>query len=118
MIKGLGWICALALVCSTLAPAASEPAEAIAHHDLHPGLDHPAPGEGHHEHGDADDHHETPDSPCHHHEAHTCCSAGLTFAMFGSPAGPDAVHFTRILIPTFHSHTAPALVELLHVPLA
>lgn len=118
MLKGLGWVSALALTLSNSMPAGSEASGIVADHDLHPGLGHPEEGDSQHEHGDADDHHETPDSPCHHHDSHSCCTQGVTVALVGSPMGSDSGNSSRIRVPTLQAHTLPSVVELLHVPIA
>ncbi len=116
MLKSLAWVCALALVLSTSVPAGTELPEAVADHGHHPGLGHPAEGEGNHEHGDADDHHETPNSPCHHHDTHTCCTQSTAFALVNSPAGLDLGISFRILVPKIQPYAPLSVVDLLHVP--
>lgn len=114
----LAWSSALALLLSPAAPADERLEEAVADHDQHPGLGHPAGDDARHEHGDADDHHETPDSPCHHHDTHTCCAPGVTLALAGDALSADAGTATRVPVPTLFVHASPSVVEFLHVPLA
>ncbi|MFN3487225.1 MAG: hypothetical protein ACK44W_17300, partial [Planctomycetota bacterium] len=78
-------------------------AQAVADHDHHPGLGHPAPGEGGHTHGDPDDHHENPNSPCHHHDIHTCCGTPITVAPAPPPDHPGELSSLRIRLPQVYS---------------
>ena len=117
MTTWVAWAAALAVLLSPAAPSDAPLPEAVADHDLHPGLGHPHEGEGHHEHGDPDDHHESPDSPCYHHDSHTCCAQSLTFALVGTAWDPGAGLASRIPVPSQQAYAPPFVVEFLHVPL-
>ncbi len=126
MKRAMAWAAALGVLLAPFAPSDLPVAEAVADHDLHPGLGHPHGEDGHdhgdggreHRHGDPDDHHETPDGSCHHHDTHTCCTQGLAIALVSDALDPDAGRASRVAVPRALARVRPSVFEFLHVPLA
>lgn len=106
------------LAASACGPRETNLAQAVAEHDRHPGLGHPAGDEGNHEHGDSDDHHKTPESPCHHHDTHSCCTQGPTLALIVASMDLEPGNATRIPVPKLQAFARFSVVEFLHVPIA
>jgi hypothetical protein len=117
MFKGVAWVCAAALLASAAAPRDIDLLEAVADHDHHPGLGHPAEGDGDHAHGDADDHHDTPDGPCHHHESHTCCATVVILALETTSTLEPCDGAVRVRPARVRASLRTFVVELMHVPL-